>query len=66
MFFFPALTKFLLPVSSTGDSSPADVFRAEPVTHVNKENEQFVRTRHPSLSSQDGVIVSESVFGEPV
>ncbi|KAJ5435490.1 hypothetical protein N7445_006375 [Penicillium cf. griseofulvum] len=53
-------------VSYTGDSSPADVFRAESVTHINKENEQFVRTYHPSLSSQEDVCVSESVFGEPV
>lgn len=52
--------------SYTGDSSPADVFRAESVTHINKENEQFVRTHHPSLSSQVDVRVSESVFGEPV
>lgn len=64
--FFSALTKFLLSVSFTGDSSPADAFRAESVNDINKENEQFVRTHHPSLSSQEDVFVSESVFGEPV
>ncbi|CAG8939211.1 unnamed protein product [Penicillium salamii] len=53
-------------VSFIGDSSPADAFRAESITHIDKENEQFVRTHHPSLSSQEGVRVSESAFGEPV
>lgn len=61
-----ALTKFLLSVSLFRDSSPADAFRAESVTHIDKENEQFVRDHHPSLSSQAGVYVAESVFGEPV
>jgi hypothetical protein len=61
-----ALTEVLLSVSSSRASSPADVFRAESVTHINKENEQFVRDYHPSLSSQAGVSVAESVFGEPV
>ncbi|KAJ5607002.1 hypothetical protein N7537_003621 [Penicillium hordei] len=59
-------TPLLLRVSFTGDSSLADAFRAESVTHINKENEQFIRTHRPSLSSQEDVCVSESVFGEPV
>lgn len=63
---FSALTKFLPSVSSSKDSSPADAFRAESITHTNKENEQFVRDHHPSLSSQASVFVAESVSGEPV
>lgn len=58
---FSALTKFLLSVSSSRDSSPADAFRAESVTHTNKENEQFVRDRHSSLSSQAGVYVTPGI-----
>lgn len=57
-----ALTEVLLSVSSSRASSPADVFRAESVTHINKENEQFVRDYHPSLSSQRS-LCSESLFG---
>ncbi|KAJ5394289.1 uncharacterized protein N7487_011930 [Penicillium crustosum] len=56
----------ILHVSSSKDSSPADAFRAESITHTNKENEQFVRDHHPSLSSQASVFVAESVSGEPV
>lgn len=58
---FSAVTKFLLPVSSSRDSSPAGVFRAESVTQINKENEQFVRHHHPSLSSQAGVYVTPKI-----
>ncbi|KAI9370466.1 hypothetical protein BJX61DRAFT_535613 [Aspergillus egyptiacus] len=43
-----------------------DTFRAESITCVDQQNEQLVRSHHPSLSSRERVWVSESSFGEPV
>ncbi|KAJ5888631.1 hypothetical protein N7495_008672 [Penicillium taxi] len=44
----------------------SDSFCAESITRVDKENEQLVRSCHPTLSSRATVMVSESSFGEPV
>lgn len=62
---FSADQPFFL-VSSSRKNSPQQAFRAESETHITKDNEQFVRDHHPSLSSQGWVFVSESVFGAPV
>lgn len=41
-------------------------FRSLNTTYVDDENEIFVRSNHPLLSSLQHVWVSESVFGDPV
>lgn len=46
--------------------SNADILQAELTTTVDRQNEEFVRSRHPVLSSHEYVWVSESVFGEPI
>ncbi|KAJ5296954.1 uncharacterized protein N7443_007847 [Penicillium atrosanguineum] len=56
----------LIPGYPSEDRLRADTFRAESITHVNKQNEQLVRSYHPSLSSRERVWVSESGFGETV
>ncbi|KAJ5941294.1 hypothetical protein N7516_001462 [Penicillium verrucosum] len=56
----------LIPVYLDNDHLQADKFRAESVTEVDDENEQLVRTYHPSLSSKKKVWASSSAFGETV
>ncbi|KAL4916316.1 hypothetical protein BDW62DRAFT_218808 [Aspergillus aurantiobrunneus] len=56
----------LVPCTSHGEVLRADVFRAESVTRVDSQNDNFVKSCHPALAFRERVWVSESSFGEPV
>ncbi|KAL3471811.1 hypothetical protein BJX99DRAFT_19516 [Aspergillus californicus] len=62
--FSRKLVPFVAEISS--EALKADMFRAESVTCIDQDNEQFVRSYHPTLSIRERVWVCTSSFGEPV